>query len=566
VTWDALAKGRWGPAALVVAVALVSHAPGLGAGFVYDDNEQVVENPRIRDLGNVPRFFLTSTLGPDATGSSNYYRPAMNVAYTLEYAVLGLRPWAWHLLGLLLHALNAWLLLMLAGVLLSRRHDGGTWGALAAALLFAVHPVTSEAVYWVACQTELLYAGCALGAVLLVARGAAGLRVPAWLTWAGLLCKETAVVTPGLVATVDGEPRLRRYAPFAVAVAAYGVMRLFALEGVAPREPMHPYLDGFQHVLNGVALLAQHLAGLAWPAGLSPFHPLDAVESPLEPRFLGALAVVAAATWGVTRAWRFPLGRLGVALVFLPLLPVLYLPVLGRNPFAERYLYLPVAGLSLVFGWAVTALLARGRRDLAVGCVSALVLAGGVASFNRGADWRDDVTLFSSAARSNPGNYFAWKYLGGALLRRDQPGPAVGALQRSVAANLARRHPDPRILWSAQLALGEAFSRLGRHQEAVATYQDALAHAPHDALAHAYLALSLIQVGRREDALRSLHQAQQRAPASANPVAVLNNVGAAYQFLGQDQDALEAYRQAAALAPGDPLVRENLRNLQAPVP
>ena len=151
-------------AALIVAATLLVYANALGNAFLWDDHFLVVGNTAIKHWANVATIFV-HPLFPDAIGS-RYYRPLQTLTYLLDYQLWGLRPWGFHLTNMLLHAGTAVLLYRLGLVVLRDAR-----AALAGALLFAVHPIHTEAVTYVSGRSDPLAAFLMLAAALWFVRG-----------------------------------------------------------------------------------------------------------------------------------------------------------------------------------------------------------------------------------------------------------------------------------------------------------------------------------------------------------------------------------------------------------
>src|SRR5579864_3273116 len=118
--------------------------------FVYDDGFQVVGNPYAHSFKYLRQIFTTtvwSFLG--AQGVSNYYRPMMTLGYLLTYQVAGLTPFTYHLVNVLLNGIVVWLVFAIL------RKLSGERVALIAAGLFALHPIHTEPVAWIAAVTDL---------------------------------------------------------------------------------------------------------------------------------------------------------------------------------------------------------------------------------------------------------------------------------------------------------------------------------------------------------------------------------------------------------------------------
>ena len=141
---------------IAICCALV-YSNTLNHEFVWDDNFQIVRNPFLHGDEPLARLFVTDVWGythPDQKGTSNYYRPLQMVTYRLIGQVAGLNASAFHAVNLLFHILAT-----LAGYLVVWQLTKIYWVAFAASVLFALHPIHTEAVVWIAALPEL---GCCL--------------------------------------------------------------------------------------------------------------------------------------------------------------------------------------------------------------------------------------------------------------------------------------------------------------------------------------------------------------------------------------------------------------------
>src|SRR3990172_2364776 len=198
-------------------LAALVYANALRNPFVYDDHRMVADNPSLRDLSN-PLFVLVF----------QPFRPAVTLSYALDYAIWGLDPFGYHLTNLLLHCLNVALLFrLIAGIpgteassprrAASLRPPGRGVAALAAAL-FAVHPMGTESVGYVASRSGVLCASFALGSLLCFQGALAcapGARRRLWLA-GGRAGVAPALAPDGTAAT----PRAGGLAGMALALAS----------------------------------------------------------------------------------------------------------------------------------------------------------------------------------------------------------------------------------------------------------------------------------------------------------------------------------------------------------
>jgi protein O-mannosyl-transferase len=177
--WKLLAKYFRDPKVLLTTLVLataVLYSGTLFFQFVWDDGPQIVDNPLIRSWHSLSRV-LVSDLWYHVTRQQVYYRPLFVAWSILNYALVGLRPWGWHLGAILLH-LGA----TLAVFWLSRRLGLEYWTAALATLIFALHPVHIECVAWISAASDsmvTMFAALAFVAFL-NARKPDGTRKVAW--------------------------------------------------------------------------------------------------------------------------------------------------------------------------------------------------------------------------------------------------------------------------------------------------------------------------------------------------------------------------------------------------
>ena len=128
------------PWTVLAVLALLAYHNSFDNSFHFDDSHSIVDNPHIRSLANIPRFFVDPAAF-SVMPQGAMYRPLLLVSYALNYAVSGYEIASYHVVNFLLHVVNAGLVYLLGLRLLGCRRS-----ALMGAALFAVHPVLSEPV------------------------------------------------------------------------------------------------------------------------------------------------------------------------------------------------------------------------------------------------------------------------------------------------------------------------------------------------------------------------------------------------------------------------------------
>jgi len=354
-----------------------AYANTLQNRFVRDDTQLILRNPDLSPGTPWSHYFTSDVWAFTHRGErsrNNYYRPLGIATYRLTTQLFGFDPRAFHAVSLLFH-LSATLLAYAVLLQLTKRRVLGA----AAAAIFAVHPIHTEAVAWVSALPELGCAVCFLLAFwvyLLAARPSTAGSAEHLHTWTlrpglwvlscasfavALLWKEMALTLPIVIGAhiilCNPEPpsilaRLRRalwvMLPYGAAVGAYLLLRYYAL-GFLYFSQRKWLLSPRDYVLTVVDLTAKYCWKLLLPLHLSAFHVFDPVRSLLEARVLAAilflLVAASAIAYGLRRA---PLVSFAATSVFLTLVPALNLRGVGRNVFGERYLYIPSLGFCLL--------------------------------------------------------------------------------------------------------------------------------------------------------------------------------------------------------------------------
>jgi tetratricopeptide (TPR) repeat protein len=410
--------------------------------------------------------------------------------------------------------------------------------AFGAAGLFALHPIHSESVAWIAAVTDLELTFFYLLAFwfFLKLEGASGRRlVWTYLAMVGsfglaLLSKEQAVTLPFLAMVYEHfyredrqqttwNQKVARYRWLWLLAIAYIPLRLFSLGGFVVVSNYWG-LTRQQVILSALSLTGQYLGKLLWPVNLCAFYVFNKNINAQDPSAIaGMLSVVllcVAFWWLWQKARRVTFGLLWL---MVTLAPVLNPKWLGVNVFAERYLYLPSVGFCWVLAWGLKELWSvlsdrhiAWRRSLA----TAMILVAGLCSVRiatRNRDWKDDVTLYSQTLEDSPD------------------------------ANLIR------------VNLGASHQRQGFWKEAEDEYREALQRDPECIDCLIYLGALCREQDRDTEAMKFLTRAIQLEPRSA---AAHLDLGAVYQHAGRSENAGQQFHQAVTLAPEDPHVYARL--------
>ena len=551
----------WLLAAAIIFLTLLAYQPIWHAGFVWDDDFYVTENQALRSADGLQKIWSTP-------GATIQYYPLVFTSFWAEYHFWKLQPLGYHLVNVLLHALNAVLLWRVLRRLLRTWRGScgvrGLSGAWLAAAIFALHPVMVESAAWITERKNVLSCLFYLLAALAFLRFRPLTDDKATRAWdwrfypvmlaaflCALLSKTVTCSLPAALLLViwwkTGRIEKRDALAMVPLFVLGAVLALVTLnmEKHAGAVGLEWTLSFAQRCLIAGRALWFYAGKLFWPRDLTFIYPrwkIDAVAGWQYSFPLAALAVVVALWKLRTRIGRGPLvaalffaGTLAPALGFFDLYPFRYSYV------ADHFQY--VAGIGLIaLTVNASAMMVRRigghTRSIAIAAGVALLLALGSATWTQAHVYRDLEMLWRDTLAKNPGCWMAHNNLSVILI---EEGRMDEALRHSEQA-LQLKSDDPDIYGS----LGTALWQSGKIPEAIQRYEQALRSTPNSAGAHINLGNALLTSGQMPEAIRHFEQALRIQPDSAM---AHNNLGIALMQIGRVQEAIGHYVQAIRIEP-----------------
>lgn len=519
-------SGAWWLALVIIAV--LPYLNTLANGFVYDDDVQVLQNPFIRNFSHLRQIFTTSVFSYQggAQGVTNYYRPLMTLGYLLCHAVFGFHAFGFHLVNIVLNVLVVCLVFAV-----TRRLFHDRLLAFIAAALFALHPIHTEAVDWIAASTDLELALFFLLAFWFYLRLNGREERRTLLLLSGmvvsfalaLLSKEPAATLPALATIYEHACRddrkktgwrvkLGRYGPLWVVLAVYIVVRTRALGLFAP-VVSRPQMTSGAVLMAACALIGRYVEKLVWPVHLSAAYVFPASIGALLPRILIGIGIVIVCAALMAYFWRRERRVFfAFAWFFLTLAPVLNARWMPEFVFAERYLYLPSIGFCWVVGWLAVRAARRAARApnlwrralVGAACALAVLLAARIVLRNR--VWKNDFTFYTRTLEAAPNAVVLRNNLGKYYWDR-------GNVAEAETQWLAAYRLNPKFVYVLE-NLGLAGLKQKRYSIAAAYFYDALALSPDDATAHRGLGEVYHKLGKLDRAENQLQTAVRLAPLS----------------------------------------------------
>ncbi|HVU86337.1 MAG TPA: tetratricopeptide repeat protein [Pirellulales bacterium] len=561
-------------AGLLIGAVLAIYAPALHAPFIFDDRVSIVENPSIRSAW--PLVGTDERPGPlrPPRDVSTAGRPLVNLTLALNYQSGRLDPTGYHAFNVAIHILAALLLwrLVRRTLLLAYFSDrlAGVADPLAfvAALVWAVHPLQTEAVEYVTQRTELLVSLFYLGTLYASLRYWSATAPQAKTGWlaaaiaaaaAGMASKEVMVTAPVVVLLFERTflrrsfgDALRQSAPlYAGLCATWGLLAALNFGGARSKSAgFHLGVPAHVWWLTQAHVLLLYLKLIVWPWPLVIHYEFPYLHSFAEAwPWIAPVSLLGLAT--IALLYRRTATGFAWAAALLVLSPTLVVPIITEIA-AERRMYLPLASLIpwLLVGSYLTLSRLADRAAPAVSarnagvvfrCTIAVTLAiaaaGAWLSFQRANIYNDPIALWQDAAIYQPENSRVQNNLGVVLVDAGQPAEAISHYRRALDLS-----PD---YTEAQSNLGVALVHLQQFGEAQPQFERALEINPNYADAHINLAHLLAKSGRLDEAVPHYEAALRLKPSAE----LHSNLGHILGLLGRNQQARAEFEEAVRLKP-----------------
>lgn len=541
---------------VVAALCFAAYANAIPGAFVWDDEIQVVKNPDIRSLGNLPKAFTSpawSFANAGGTNQSNFFRPMQTVAYTLSYAIGELSTTPYHIFNLLFHIAASLFVYLIA---IELAIPAGL--ALVIAAIFAVHPIHTEAVTWIAATPDVACGAFAFASIWAFLKSKYSenrvwLFVSAGLFFGALLAKEMAIPLPAVLFLLmlrSGAPRrLIAFVPYAVVGMLYLGMRIHALGFVATTQ-VNVDASLLDWITLGVRAFGQYAwqAIVGWP--LSAYHLIPIHFADRIPATMAALAfttALAGAAWIFRR--QLPEGWLLMAAFAIMLVPVFYFKGISLALVSERYLYVPTLAPVLLLGFV----LKRGNWKYATYVAWAVVAAFAVTTVMRNRDWQSSERLYTETLAHDPENAYFHLNLAEIILKRGDDAGAKEHLTKAADVLATGKYTFQAYeTYRAFVGLGAIEARKQNYAQARAYLEKARAAHPSGEWPYLYLGGIAMEADNNiPQAIDYLNKAIQLGPI--NEVArdymgiALFNAGRLPEAMAQFQEALRidpTYRSA----------------------
>lgn len=485
-------------------ICLLVYLPALNCGFVnFDDDVYVVNNPAIRifDLQFLKWAFTASYLG--------WWMPLVWVSFALDYRIWELNPFGYHLTNILLHSINAGMVVCIAEKIYRNIFTETSENAfrqkyqyytmlLLAGVMWGIHPYHVESVAWVVERKNVLNGVFSFGCVLFYLRyveikGLDGSRKKAtinyimsvFLLFLSLMTKPVSVVIPTMLLVMDWYPLgrvrkdtlLRIFAekvPYFIISVAMTLITIYLAAGQSVLVPLHTYPLVSRFISSGAALF-DYCMLLFYPVGLVVMY---LIPNPLPTSFVVKMvAVICFTVFCLYSAGRRPTLTATWLCFALPILPTLHFFINGAHSIASHFAYLPTVAPSI----AAAAIIAQAYKKTAsapsrlyrvfVGTsVAALLLFYVVMSERLLGTWRNSETLWTRVIDVRPVGR-AYYYRAVYLIEKGRYPEAADDLKISIRMALSAGYPK---VYELYVFRGDALRKAGRYEEALDAFSAAI--------------------------------------------------------------------------------------------
>lgn len=398
--------------------------------FVFDDESVVQNYMAIRDLSNIPKFFTAQEGFHKVIG--RYYRPVVSTTYTLDYGLWNLNPFGFHLTNNIINIIASLFLFAILSKLF-RKYKYGLLASLISTLIFASHPVHTEAVSWISGRTDslvtLFFFATFYFYILYTEENENKYIVISLVFYTlGLLSKEMIVTLPLIIILFDflwRKKTLREvvenwksYSVFILLTIVYLILRYFILKDIVERAKYN-YFYGKDIITIFATMLKTipiYLKLLIYPVGLL-YHYNGVL--PDSNSFLEGSVIFSILLIIVLLLISFVLyknyGKISfcILFVFVTLLPVMNI-IPTMNFMAERFLYISSFALSLLIAYLIAKYQNEKNKNVIINVSLVIIIIFTFLTVKRNSEWKDNDTLYltggdrdGSVLLVNIGNIFA---------------------------------------------------------------------------------------------------------------------------------------------------------------
>ncbi|MDO9566600.1 MAG: tetratricopeptide repeat protein [Candidatus Desulfaltia sp.] len=529
----------------------------------YDDGLYVTENFHVQ-----AGLTFESIKWAFTTFHASNWHPLTWLSHMLDIELYGLNPMGHHWTNLQFHIANTLLLFFIFF-----KMTGALWRSAFVAALFALHPLHVESVAWVAERKDVL---SAFFGMLTISAYIIYVKKRSLLTYSfvfiflslGLMAKPMLVTLPFVLLLLDFWPLNRlnfalnqpsasqnsnliplilEKTPLIVPVVISSVLTIIAQQSVALKT-----LESFPlqtRIANALISCISYIGKSIWPSRLSIFYPYQGDFISLWYASGAVLMIASSLFIAVITSKKYPYITVGLLWFLVTLLPVIGIIQAGDQAMADRYTYIPLTGIFIIFTWGGSDLLKKWTNKKIVPAILAIsvLLVLTAQSFLQATLWKNNITLFENAIKVTENNWLAHNNLGIALFGEGKFDKAIYHYKK--ALNIK---PDS---VGAIKNLGAAMFDKGNLKDAFQYFNKAIVINPEDFDAYYRIGRIMERQGKFNEAMRNFAEAIQINPDYAP---AYNEMGIILAQKGKLQKSNDFFLKAIQIEPDFKEARDNL--------
>lgn len=539
---------------ILIIVGFLVYFNSLFNGFVWDDEEQVLNNTLVHSFSNLPAFFSSSTFNSGGAGSMGglYYKPLMTTSFSMLYTLFGPNPFFFHLFQLIFHLGNGILVFLIFHYLLKKE-----FLAFFLALIFLIHPINTEAVVYISDLQDILFFFFGTLALLWVIKNKLKTFNEIFLVSLFLLLsflsKETGflfiLIIFSFIILFKRHQQLKSFLiSLVITVGSYSFLRFvvagifFNKHGLSPITKMP--LE--ERILSIPKIIYTYLKNFVFPKDLAINQHWAVTEinrgdfyQPLIIVFIFFIILLSIALF----IWKFKKSLLQVYSFFF----LWFIFALGLHlqifpldlTISDRWFYLPIVGLLGIIGVIVKEFnIQRISKFTLMLIVILIIFSLSVRTIIRNTNWKNGLTLYSHDVLVSRDSFDLENNLGVELFRVGRIDEAKIHFEKST-----RLAPE---WWTNWNNLGVIAEKDGDYQKAKEYYEKAISHGEYY-LAYENLAnLLLFYEKNPKDAKKFIEESLKKLPENAKLWFIL---ALSEYKLGNQEKALQASTNAYFLSP-----------------
>ena len=529
---------------LILIIGLSVYFNSFFNGFVWDDEEQILNNSIIKNFSNLPLIFKSSTFSTGGAGLSGlYYKPLMSFSFMVNYLIWQSSPFGFHLFQVILHLINAVFVFLIFS-----KFFKNAFVSFFLSLIFTVHPVNTESVSYISAVQEVLFTFFALLAflILLYFKNKKPLIISALLIFLGLLSKETALLSIVIFLfyfIIFEKERIISWILFSfIIILNYLFLRIGIAKLPFSHSSFAPISEAtfFQRFLTIPWEIIYYFRVLFFPKTLT-IAQHTVIKNPADFSFWGygifTLIFITGIIW-ITLKLKSKNFYFFLFWFFCSLSLILNIFPLDMTV-AERWLYFPMIGFLGMAGVIIEKLNIKNKKIKTFSMFFAFIIifTFSIRTILRNFDWKNGLTLYRRDIINNPTAFDLQNNYGVELFRIGKVDEAKKHFEKSIV--LAPKW------WTSYNNLGAVYERKGDLKQAEKLYRQAIKNSDYY-LAYENLGFLLLKTNQIKEAVSFLEKAILKFPQNSRLKVALS---LAYYKENRQEEALMMAKQAFYLEP-----------------